>query len=109
VALSTDFAADNPLDDIAAGEIVTVACELEELPLKPGSYYLSASIERPNGELVDAVTKEALFAVVPTDYYRTGRVPSERHLAPLLVRHRWSVEEGAKSHALDVDVQPMTR
>jgi lipopolysaccharide transport system ATP-binding protein len=99
VALSTDFAANHPLDELAAGDVVTAVCELEELPLKPGSYYVSASIESPNGELIDRVTKQAPFVVMPTDYFRTGRIPSERHLAPLLVRHQWRVEDGIGADA----------
>jgi lipopolysaccharide transport system ATP-binding protein len=94
VALSTDFAEGKPIESLAAGETVTAVCELEELPLKPGSYYVSASVERPSGELVDRVTKQAPFAVLPTDYFGTGRIPGEAHLAPLLVRHRWLVEAG---------------
>jgi lipopolysaccharide transport system ATP-binding protein len=110
VALSTDFASDHPLDELAAGDVVTAVCELEELPLKPGAYYVSASLERPNGELVDRVAKDAPFVVAPTDFFQTGRIPSERHLAPLLVRHRWTVEDGAEPRAkVDVDAQPMTR
>jgi hypothetical protein len=51
-------------------------------------------LERPGGELVDRVTKEALFAVIPTDYFGTGLIPGEAHVAPVLVRHRWDVEAG---------------
>jgi len=94
VALSTDFANGGLIDVLAAGDTVTAVCELEELPLKPGSYYVSASVEQPSGELVDRVTKQAPFAVLPTDYFGTGRIPGETHLAPLLVRHRWLVEAG---------------
>ena len=93
VALSTDFAPERPLDGVEIGpDGATAVCELEELPLKPGSYFVSASLERPGGELVDRVTKEALFAVVPTDFFGTGLIPGEAHLAPVLVRHRWDVE-----------------
>jgi lipopolysaccharide transport system ATP-binding protein len=97
VALSTDYAADDPLDELAAGDFVTAVCELEELPLKPGSYYVSASLETPSGELVDRVTKQAPFAVLPTDYFGTGRIPGEAHMAPLLVRHRWFLDDGAEA------------
>jgi hypothetical protein len=70
-------------------------CILEELPLKPGSYYISAELEHPGGELIDRVTKQSVFAVLPTDYFGTGHIPGEKHIAPLLVRHRWEVETGA--------------
>ena len=95
VALSTDFALERPLDGVELGEGATAVCELEELPLKPGSYFVSAALERPGGELVDRVTKQALFAVIPTDYFGTGLMPGETHIAPVLVRHRWEVEAGA--------------
>jgi lipopolysaccharide transport system ATP-binding protein len=94
VALSTDFALERPLDGVELSAGATAVCELEELPLKPGSYFVSAALERPGGELVDRVTKEALFAVIPTDYFGTGLIPGEAHVAPVLVRHRWDVEAG---------------
>jgi lipopolysaccharide transport system ATP-binding protein len=95
VALSTDFDPTHPLDGVELGEGATAVCRLEELPLKPGSYYISAELERPGGELIDRVTKQSVFAVLPTDYFGTGHIPGEKHIAPLLVRHRWEVETGA--------------
>ena len=68
---------ERPLDGVDFSEGATAICELEELPLKPGSYFVSVALERPGGELVDRVTKEALFAVVPTDYFGTGMIPGE--------------------------------
>src|SRR5437763_336579 len=94
VALSTDYDPERPLDRLELADGMTVSCEVEELPLKPGSYYLSASLERPGGELVDRVTKQAPFAVLPTDYFATGVIPGETHVGPVLVRHRWDVLAG---------------
>jgi lipopolysaccharide transport system ATP-binding protein len=95
VALSTDFDPERPLDGVELGDGATAVCHLEELPLKPGSYYVSADLERPGGDLVDRVTKQSQFAVVPTDFFRTGLIPGEQHHGPVLVRHSWVVEEGA--------------
>ena len=95
VALSTDFFLDSPLDGVEVGNGTTAVCVLDELPLKPGSYFVSAELELPGGELIDRVTKQALFAVLPTDYFGTGVMPGEKHIAPMLVRHRWEIEQGA--------------
>ena len=95
VALSTDYALDPPLDGVELGQGATVVCELEELPLKPGSYFVSAVLERAGGEIVDRVTKAAYFAIVPSDYFGTGVMLGEGHVAPVLVRHHWDVEAGA--------------
>ena len=92
VGLSTDFDPNRPLEGVDLGGGATIVCELDELPLKPGTYYVSAALERPGGDLVDRVTKQAPFAVVPTDFFGTGIVPGETHHAPVLVRHRWEVE-----------------
>jgi lipopolysaccharide transport system ATP-binding protein len=99
VAISTDFDPTRPLAGAALEEGVTVVCELEELPLKPGTYSISATLQLPGGELVDRMTKQAPFAVVPTDFFGTGVIPGENHVAPVLVRHRWEVESTATSVA----------
>jgi lipopolysaccharide transport system ATP-binding protein len=93
VALSTDFSSARPLDGVELHESVAV-CRIEELPLKPGSYTISAELEQPGGELVDRITKQALFSVLPTDFFGTGIFPGEKHIAPLLVRHSWEIERG---------------
>jgi homopolymeric O-antigen transport system ATP-binding protein len=95
VSLSTDFDPSRPLAGVDLGGQPVVVCEIDELPLKPGTYYVSATLQQPGGELVDRVTKQAPFAVVPTDYYGTGVLPGEFHTAPVLVRHRWEVERAA--------------
>lgn len=100
VALSTDFVSAGLLDDVDFGEGATVVCEIAELPLKPGSYFLSVALERPGGELVDRVTKQSVFAVLPTDFFGTGFIPGETHVAPVLVRHRWVVETGPAAGVL---------
>jgi lipopolysaccharide transport system ATP-binding protein len=97
VALSTDFSLERPLDGVELAEGATAVCELEELPLKPGSYFVSATLERPGGEVLDRITKRSLFAVIPSDFFGTGIVVGEAHIAPVLVRHRWEVHTGTGS------------
>jgi hypothetical protein len=93
VTLSTDFDPTKPLAGIDLAEDPVVACEIDELPLKPGTYSISATLLLPGGELVDRVTNQAPFAVVPSDFYGTGVLPAELHSAPVLVRHRWEVQQ----------------
>jgi lipopolysaccharide transport system ATP-binding protein len=92
VSVSTDFDPSRPLGGVSLADDPVIVCELDELPLKPGTYYISATLQQPGGELVDRVTKQAPFAIVPTDYYGTGVLPGEFHTAPVLVRHHWEVE-----------------
>ena len=91
VLLSTDYDPAHPFDSSLLRKGATVTCELEELPLRPGRYVVSASLQRPNGETVDAVPELGSFAVAPTDYYGTGFLAGETHGGPVLVRHRWQV------------------
>jgi lipopolysaccharide transport system ATP-binding protein len=101
VMLSTDFDPERPLAGADLSEGATVVCEVEELPLKPGTYYVSAMLQEPGGELVDRVTKQAPFAIVPADFFGTGVIPGELHTAPVLVRHRWDVERAPAGVAVD--------
>ena len=91
ILLSTDFDPSRPLEQSGAGNTAPVVCTLDELPLKPGSYYLSAWLDEPGGEILDHLTEQAKFVVVPSDFFGTGVLPSEHHVAPLLARHRWEV------------------
>ena len=91
ILLSTDFDPSRPIEQSGAGNTATVVCTLDELPLKPGSYYLSAWLDEPGGEILDHLTEQAKFVVVPSDFFGTGVLPSEHHVAPLLARHRWEV------------------
>ena len=91
VLLSTDFDPSQPLlrDDL--GTTASVVCTLDELPLKPGSYYLSVWLDEPGGEVLDHLTEQSRFVILPSDYFGTGVLPSEHHIAPTLVRHTWTV------------------
>jgi lipopolysaccharide transport system ATP-binding protein len=97
VLLSTDFDPSRPLERGDLGDSVRIECTLDELPLKPGSYHLSAWVDEPGGDILDLLTEQARFVIVPSDYFGTGVLPSEHHIAPLLVRHRWNVEAGRPS------------
>lgn len=102
VTLSTDFDPSRPLDTGDLDEGGTVVCHLDELPLKPGSYMVSALLERAGGELVDRVIDEAVFAIVPTDFYGTGVIAGDTHPAPVLVRHHWDVRSTRTSSPLEL-------
>jgi lipopolysaccharide transport system ATP-binding protein len=93
VTLSTDFDPERPLTGVDLSEGTTAVCEIEELPLKPGTYWISATLHHAGGEIIDHATRQAPFAIVPTDYYGTGVIPGESLGAPVLVRHRWNVEQ----------------
>lgn len=98
VTLSTDFDPSHPLDHGELDDGGAITCHLDELPLKPGSYTISASLERAGGELIDRVIDQAVFAILPTDFFGTGVVAGDTHPAPVLVRHRWDVM-GSRSAA----------
>jgi homopolymeric O-antigen transport system ATP-binding protein len=90
VLLSTDYDPAQPLGSIDLREPTWIVCTLDELPLKPGSYFLSAWVDEPGGDILDHLTEQASFVIVPSDYFGTGVLPSEHHIATTLVRHRWS-------------------
>jgi lipopolysaccharide transport system ATP-binding protein len=91
VQLSTDFDPSRPLDraDLEGGAVIV--CHVDNLPLKPGTYVISATLERAGGDIIDRIANQALFVIVPADFYGTGVVAGETHPAPLLVRHHWDV------------------
>lgn len=95
--LSTRF---DPSSDVRTGEIghgTTMICRVDELPLRPGRYFLSLSVDRA-GEILDRVMDQVEFTVVPSDFHGGG-VPAGETDAPLLLRHRWAVEASATSQA----------
>jgi lipopolysaccharide transport system ATP-binding protein len=91
VLLSTEFDASSPLSGgIERGSVVS--CVLEDLPLKPGRYHVSATLERM-GEVVDRIGDATSFRIVPSDVFGTGIPPSDAFPAPGVVRHHWRAEE----------------
>jgi lipopolysaccharide transport system ATP-binding protein len=88
VTLSTKFEPHDPLAGLGLGAPATLVCELEELPLRPGRYFVAVSVERL-GHIADACRTQAEFIVHPSDYYNTGVAPLENHPSAVLIRHRW--------------------
>ena len=91
VLLSTDYDPSQPLDTAELGDGSVVVCHVEELPLKPGRYTVSATIQRAGGEIVDRVGDTGFFTILPSDFFGTGIFAGDTHSAPVLVRHRWDV------------------
>ncbi len=92
VGLSTFFEPDNPLRDLDAIESgTTISCVVDELPLRPGTYRISATVERLN-EVLDRAPNVLEFTILPSDFFGTGVFPPENQ-PPVLVRHRWRVSE----------------
>jgi lipopolysaccharide transport system ATP-binding protein len=90
VAVSTQFDPDSGLHDrevLNPGSSLT--CVVDELPLKAGQYSVSVTVDRL-GEVLDQVDHAADFALVPSDFFGTGALPTDYH-PPVLVRHRWRV------------------
>ena len=75
----------------------TVTCRIDGLPLRPGRYFLSLSLERP-GEVIDRVANQVEFTVVPGDFHGGGVSAGESDGA-LLVRHHWQVGRSAAAGA----------
>jgi len=91
VLFSTDYDPSHPLDTPELGDGSVVVCHVDELPLKPGRYTVSATIERAGGEIVDRVGDKGFFTILPSDYFGTGIFAGDTHSAPVLVRHHWEV------------------
>ena len=91
VQLSTDFDPSRPLDRADLEEGAAVVCHVDSVPLKPGTYTISATIERTGGDIVDRITDQGHFGIAPSDLFGTGVLAGESHPAPVLVRHHWDV------------------
>jgi lipopolysaccharide transport system ATP-binding protein len=91
VLLSSEFdGAATLAEGIEPGSVIS--CVLDSLPLKPGPYHVSVTVERM-GEVVDRIANAAAFRVVPSDVFGTGIVPTDTYPAPVVVAHRWRLEE----------------
>jgi lipopolysaccharide transport system ATP-binding protein len=69
-----------------------VTCRLDELPLKPGLYRVSATIRR-GGSLVDRAPRAAEFRILAGDLPGVDVSALETLSAPVLVPHRWETSE----------------
>jgi lipopolysaccharide transport system ATP-binding protein len=66
-----------------------VACEVSDLFLAPGRYYLSLSAGTTNNNLIDALDNAVAFDVEAADYFGNGRVCTP-NLGKVLMRSSWS-------------------
>jgi homopolymeric O-antigen transport system ATP-binding protein len=66
---------------------VTFVCDIPSFSLVPGEYMVNVALA-VRDKLLDCVEDVARITVMPTDYYRTGRVP--RHGSSVLM-HNWSM------------------
>ena len=76
----------NTLESVPAD--ARVSCQIDRLPLAPGSYrlHLWASV---NGEEADYVESAGTFDVMEGDYYGTGQLPTPHKHGAMLVDHQW--------------------
>jgi lipopolysaccharide transport system ATP-binding protein len=95
--LSTRFQPDGPFAYADLGHGSTITCHIDELPLRPGRYFLSLSLDSA-GEVIDRVVNQVEFTVLPADFHGGG-VPAGEGDGPLLVRHRWNVGRVAATGA----------
>jgi lipopolysaccharide transport system ATP-binding protein len=65
----------------------TFICDIPCMSLVPGEYMINVALV-VRDTLIDCVEDSVRFSIVPTDYYRTGRVP--RHGSSVLPHH-WSM------------------
>jgi lipopolysaccharide transport system ATP-binding protein len=66
-----------------------LVCELDGLPLKPGTYIVGVVLRR-HGEIVEQIDRAADLTVVTGPFFDSGGVPSS-YPAAVLVRHSWSL------------------
>jgi lipopolysaccharide transport system ATP-binding protein len=72
---------------------VTLRCDIEDFPLRSGSYVVSTYITA-SGDLIDHVARAADFSVVPTELIAENHAEGGTFVAPVVVRHTWSMREG---------------
>ena len=68
---------------------LSLRCTIDELPLRPGAYFVLATLTAPN-ELLDQMTRAADFAIVPSDFFGTGAHTETSSIASVVVRHTWA-------------------
>jgi hypothetical protein len=76
--------------DSPDGGRTAVACRVEELALRPGSYLLSGALTRGR-DVLDRTATGVPLPIDPGDFHGTGELPEELDAAPVLVRHEWTV------------------
>jgi lipopolysaccharide transport system ATP-binding protein len=83
------------LDGTIDGTTV-LRCEIEDFPLRSGPYVVTTWIVA-GGEVVDHIARAGDFTVVPSELEAPGHAEDRTFVAPVLVRHSWSVLEGVSS------------
>ncbi len=68
-----------------------LVCELDGLPLKPGTYTVGAVLHR-HGDIVEQIDRATDLILVAGPFFDSGGVPSS-YPAAVLVRHSWSLGE----------------
>jgi lipopolysaccharide transport system ATP-binding protein len=68
----------------------SVICEIQNLNIAPGEYYLGFIIADGNN-IYDAAENALSFTVTTTDYFGTGDLPTGRH-GQVLLKSRWRLE-----------------
>lgn len=69
----------------------TYECEIQNFPLLPGEYLLSASMQ-VDGQMHHQPKEQVRFEVQPGDFYGSGRLPAA-HEAKFLLGHRWAIHK----------------
>jgi homopolymeric O-antigen transport system ATP-binding protein len=77
------------LAPLQRGKPTTVACELDELPLRSGTYLLAVAVER-GAETLDASRYQLEFVLDPLGVAGAESAGSGSHQSLVLVRHRWA-------------------
>jgi lipopolysaccharide transport system ATP-binding protein len=68
-------------------------CRLDSLPLAPGCYSLTLNAGPQSAQWADVVDQALNFEVVPTDFYRNGKLPNP-DWGRCLTRSHWSGVDG---------------
>jgi lipopolysaccharide transport system ATP-binding protein len=98
ISLPTSLDPNRALDDVDISDGTVVTCALDEIPLRPGKYFVSVKIDRL-AEVLDHVRHLGEFEIVPSDFFGTGIPASATHPAAVLARHQWTVETRAETAA----------
>lgn len=72
---------------------VALRCDVEDFPLRSGSYFVTTSVVGGN-ELIDHLARAADFSVAPSKVAAEYQAQAGTFVAPVVVRHTWSVREG---------------
>ena len=82
------------LAPLRQGRPATLACELDELPLRPGKYFLAVAVER-GAETLDASRYQLEFVLDPLGVAVVESSGADDHQSLVLVRHRWKAGDDA--------------